>query len=176
MGVAISNRRDDDIDYPSVTTSNTRSRTRRARPVPYLRLVPDLPEPVADREETAERYVLLGEPEICPEQQPERGEPAPYRPIVAPIHLTRRGRIVVWLILLAAAVAVLALLAPASQASPPAAQPKAVTVHAGDTMWSIATTELPRVSPAVAMERIRLLNHLPSDEVYAGEQILVPAA
>jgi LysM repeat protein len=94
----------------------------------------------------------------------------------APVRLTRRGRLVIWLILVGIAIAIAALFAPASQASAPVGQPGAVTVHAGDTMWSIATRALPGDSPTVAMARVRMLNHLETNEVYVGEQILLPPA
>ncbi len=167
MGVAISNRHDDDVEWPSTTWSNTRSLTRRSGPVPYLRLVPDLPESPDEAAEDWHPLAMVPGIEAAPEFA---------RSGHAPIHLTRRGRIVIWLILLSATVTVLALLAPASQASSPSAPPRAVTVHAGDTMWSIATTALPRVAPGTAIERIRLLNHLSTNEVYTGEQILVPTS
>ena len=93
-----------------------------------------------------------------------------------PIQLTRRGRFVLWALLVGLAVGVVLLLAPASQGAPPAGPLRPVTVHSGDTMWSIATAALPGDAPGVAIERIRILNHLSDNEVYVGEQLLIPAA
>jgi predicted Zn-dependent protease len=93
-----------------------------------------------------------------------------------PIRLTRRGRAVLWLLLLGAAITALAFLAPASQAASPSGPPRSVTVHSGDTMWSIATTMLPKDSPNAAMNRIRVLNHLQDNEVFVGERLLIPAS
>jgi hypothetical protein len=154
MSVAISSRRGEAGHGLAVRTP------RRVEGVPYLRLVVDQAAvPVQRRSEEAAHDV-------------PRAAPAEPRPI----RLTRRGRAVLWLLLLVSAVAAMALLAPASQAASPSGPLRTVTVHSGDTMWSIATRMLPDASPNVAVDRIRVLNHLHDNEVYVGEQLLIPAA
>jgi len=157
--------------------------------VPYLRLVPaPAGEPLIDEQPIdvrpdpvahipAQRGSVQREPSQREPGQREPGQRGPVRPArdSHPVRLTRRGRAVLWLLLLGVAITVAALLAPASQAAGPVARPRAVTVHAGDTMWSIATKALPHQAPAAAVERIRVLNHLPDDQVFVGEQILVPS-
>jgi hypothetical protein len=106
----------------------------------------------------------------------DEGRAQPARAGHSSIRLTRRGRAVLWLLVAGLAIAALVLLAPASRAASPSGPPRTATVHQGDTMWSIATAMLPHDSPNVAIERIRVLNHLSDDEVYVGEQLLIPAA
>jgi Tfp pilus assembly protein FimV len=79
-------------------------------------------------------------------------------------------------LILALVAAVSVLLAPPTQAAPPAARPRAIVVHPGDTLWSIATAALPDESPVDAMVAIERLNHMPDATVYVGQQILLPPA
>jgi LysM repeat protein len=88
--------------------------------------------------------------------------------------LTRRGRIVVGLLLLGLAVGAMILLAPASQAATPPGPMRTVVVHHGDTMWSIASSALPDEDPSTAVREVRALNHLADNTVYVGEQLLLP--
>ena len=155
MGLAISPRRE-----MAPQRGPIGPRRRAATAVPYLRLVG--PDEVAVRIPTQRRADAFG------------GSGRLDRPRPAPIRLTRRGRIVIWLVLAGLAVVVVALFAPASHAAAPSGPARAVTVHPGNTMWSIATTGLPGLSPAVAVERVRAFNHLATNEVYVGEQILLP--
>jgi len=152
MGLAISPRRE---MAPQRGPMGTRRRAATA--VPYLRLVG--PDEVAVR---------------IPTQRHANASDGLDRSRPAPIRLTRRGRIVIWLVLATIAVVVVALLASASQAAAPVGSARAVTVHPGDTMWSIATRGLPGVAPPVAAEQVRAFNHLATNEVYASEQILLP--
>lgn len=154
MGLAISPRHEMAPQH-----GHRRPRGRPSTPVPYLRLVGP-----------SERTVTI------PSQR-RPADPDNFHTIKnpAPIRLTRRGRIVIWLVLAGLALVALALLAPASQAAAPSGPARAVTVRPGDTMWSIATNALPGVAPAVAVERVRAFNHLPDNKVYVGEQILLPA-
>lgn len=92
------------------------------------------------------------------------------------VRLTRRGRIVIGVLLLGVVVAVMALLAPASQAAAPSGPTRTVVVHRGDTLWSIATRALPGVSPDVSVERVRRLNHMGDYTVYVGQQLILPPA
>jgi LysM repeat protein len=146
----------------------TAARPSRPSAVPYLRLVNSSDV----------------RPVIPAQRRPADAPPADAGPASVgrshdshrSVRLTRRGRAVLWLLLVGCAIVAMVLLAPASQAASPSGPPRAVTVHSGDTMWSIATAMLPQEAPGVAAERIRAFNHLADDEVYVGEQLLIPAA
>ncbi|HEV7192030.1 MAG TPA: LysM peptidoglycan-binding domain-containing protein [Jatrophihabitantaceae bacterium] len=90
--------------------------------------------------------------------------------IAAPLRLTRRGVRV-----LAAAVAVLAgLLVVLAWASAPAAHPAtpapaAVSVRAGDTLWSIAARVAPDRDPRLEVAQLQRINHLTGADLLAGD-------
>jgi LysM repeat protein len=96
------------------------------------------------------------------------------RPAHAPVRLTRRGRVVVGVVLLALAAAMVVVLTSNVQAAPPSSPPRAVVVHPGDTLWSIAARVHPRGSLTDTMLAIERLNHMPDGTVYVGQQLLVP--
>jgi hypothetical protein len=50
----------------------------------------------------------------------------------------------------------------------------AVTVEAGDTLWSLARTHAPGRDPRAVVHDVVRLNSLPSSTVVAGERLLVP--
>ncbi len=94
------------------------------------------------------------------------------------LRLTTRGRVVV------VAVAALLLLAAfslgrvGSQAATRAGRAPAVTattVHAGETLWSVAARIAPRNDPREVVSRLRQLNHLTGSDLLAGQQLLLPA-
>ncbi|MDQ6657727.1 MAG: LysM peptidoglycan-binding domain-containing protein [Actinomycetota bacterium] len=59
---------------------------------------------------------------------------------------------------------------------PPAAANHSVTVHVGDTLWSIARSAAPGQDARLVVERIRDLNGLTQlDRLPAGMMLLVPA-
>lgn len=112
---------------------------------------------------------------------PQRsGRTAPAMPRAStsprPVRLTRRGRVVLGLLLLGFAIGLAVLLSPPTQAATPVGPPRAVVVHSGDTLWSIATAALPYEDPASAINRVRVFNHLPDNRVYVGQQLLLPAS
>lgn len=101
----------------------------------------------------------------------------------APLRLTRRGRLVlvvlpVFAAVLAVLVAWSALMAPA-KADGEAVGPGAVetvTVQPGQSLWSIAEGRVPDQDPRVTISQIRQLNDLESTRVLPGEQLVVPLA
>ena len=112
-------------------------------------------------------------------------------PARAGVHLTVRGRRVLFagavLVATAAAFLVMALFhtAPVSAftghaggvAAENAAPVHSVVVHQGDTLWAIAGREMPGVDPVEAVGRIRAVNALtPTDALVAGSVIAIPAA
>lgn len=107
--------------------------------------------------------------------------PLPAQPARAasPVRLTRRGRVLLLVLLVAALSATFVLGRSAAQGStmgvqpPPAAQ---LTVQPGDTLWSIARGLAPGRDPRPVVDQIRRLNRLDRDTLRAGELLLLPQA
>ena len=108
---------------------------------------------------------------------------APHRNTV---RLTRRGRIVVAVMLAAASLSLvvlawLAIAARAAQAADGGQPPGAVyqnltsiVVHPGQTLWSIASQAEPSADPRVVMQQIIDLNALSGTSVEPGQRLWVP--
>jgi hypothetical protein len=108
---------------------------------------------------------------------------APYRNTV---RLTRRGRIVVAVMLTAASLSLvvlawLAIAARAAQAADGGQSPGAIyqnltsiVVHPGQTLWSIASQAEPSADPRVVMHQIIDLNALSGTSVEPGQRLWVP--
>ncbi|HXZ71658.1 MAG TPA: LysM peptidoglycan-binding domain-containing protein [Streptosporangiaceae bacterium] len=102
------------------------------------------------------------------------------------VRLTRRGRIVVAVMLTAVSLSlvVLAWLAVAARVaqaadggSPPGAVYQnltSVVVHPGQTLWSIASQAEPTADPRVVMQQIIDLNALRGTSVEPGQRLWVP--
>jgi hypothetical protein len=100
------------------------------------------------------------------------GEAVPA-PEPRPLRLTRAGRLAVTLTVVAAAVALaVALFAGGASAS---AVDHTTTVRSGQTLSEIAATELPELPVADAVARIQVANNLASDQVHAGQSLVIPA-
>ena len=99
--------------------------------------------------------------------------------VSSPVRLTRRGRVLVVVLLLAVALGALVLVtAPATATGDPgvAAVADRVTVRPGETLWSIAERVRPGADPRATIARIRDMNGLQSSVAQAGQVLLVPAA
>jgi predicted Zn-dependent protease len=96
------------------------------------------------------------------------------------MRLTRRGRVLVLALLVAVLFAAFSLGRSASQAASPAAQPApaphAVTVQAGESLWSMARRIAPDNDPREVVAQIRALNDLTTSHLTPGQQLLLPAA
>jgi len=93
----------------------------------------------------------------------------------APVRLTRRGVVVLTLAVLvlgAALVWLAKLSAPASPAH--VAPPNAVTVRAGDTLWSIASRVAPDRDPLAEIAALQRRNHLEGVGLVPGQVLRVP--
>ena len=55
-----------------------------------------------------------------------------------------------------------------------ASQPRQITVHSGDTLWSIAQSADPGGDIRSDIDRIITLNRLQSASVYPGEKLVLP--
>lgn len=99
---------------------------------------------------------------------------------LGPVHLaalaTRRGRLVVTLMAIFAAVALALMLATSVGAAEPEVEvDHATTVLTGQTLSEVAATQLPTLPIADAVARIQLVNALSTSEVQAGQVLLIPA-
>ena len=99
-------------------------------------------------------------------------------PAAAPgrLRLTRAGRLAITLTV-AAVLLALATVALASRggAAPAPVADHAVTVTSGETLSEIAVRELPGLSVANAVAELQLANNLASQQVHAGQVLVVPA-
>ena len=102
---------------------------------------------------------------------------ATTRPVPGGLRLTRRGRLVVFLTFLTAALAVLfVVLSGAATGSGERGRPvpvRMVQVEAGDTLWSIATRAAPGEDPRDLIDEIEELNSL-DGTLRVGTEIAVP--
>jgi hypothetical protein len=122
------------------------------------------------RQRTAPSHLAL-----VPELAPARRTGAS----VEGVQLTRRGRIVILLALLAVgavlALAVSGLVGGAAAGTAPAStQTRTVVVQPGQTLWSIAQDIAPGADRRNTIARIVELNALPSTDVAAGTRLAVP--
>jgi len=100
--------------------------------------------------------------------------PAPTR-ATGPARLTRRGRVVVVLMVLALLVlAGFTLGRVSSQAAGPAKPLPTVTVQAGETLWQIAARVAPHADRRALVMQLEALNHLRDGRVVAGEALQLP--
>ena len=118
-------------------------------------------------------------------RQAARARDARLAPPRSTIRLTRRGRVVVAMLLAAvslllAALAWMAIAARAQAADsgpPPGAVYQnltSVVVHPGQTLWSIASQAEPSADPRVVMQQIIDLNALQGSSVEPGQRLWVP--
>jgi hypothetical protein len=103
------------------------------------------------------------------------------------VRLTRRGRLVIWVLAALAAAALLTpvwlLAAAGAQAAnhglPPAAVHaglRQIEVRPGQTLWSIAMAAEPTADPRVVAQEIMQVNALSSQILVPGESLWVPAS
>jgi Tfp pilus assembly protein FimV len=163
---------------PTATATTSTATTGTATTVSAMDPTPAVPAQRGARAQLAARAaVIASRASTCAPilaAEPSASHLRHPRYVRNSVRLTRRGRIVVGLVLLGFAVTLAALLAPPSQAATPAGPPRAIVVRSGDTLWSIATAALPREDPGAAVDRVRVFNHLPDNRVYVGEQLLLP--
>jgi LysM repeat protein len=89
------------------------------------------------------------------------------------VRLTRAGRLAITLTVLAAAVALAVTLFTGGASA--MTIDHSTTVQPGQTLSEVAATQLPGVPVADAVAQIQLANDLPSDQVHAGQTLLIPA-
>ena len=107
---------------------------------------------------------------------PPRPRQAPARAL-GPVRLTRRGRLVVLLLLLAVLVVGLSVGVSSQAAGPsrPHVVPT-VTVQPGETLWQVAVRVAPGADPRLVVDQLQRINHLSGATVQAGQQLVVPSS
>jgi len=103
--------------------------------------------------------------------------PSRRRPVPAPVHLTRRGRLVVLAGFLVLAFTVLSLVTGGSAATRAPGAPvvtRTIVVAEGDTLWGIASTLAPPGRVREVIHQIEELNALPTAGLVEGQEIAVP--
>ncbi len=107
----------------------------------------------------------------------------PLAPTASPpaspaVRVTRRGRLLVTLVLLLMAVAAAVVLTGGASALAGTDQPtvahERVTVLPGQTLWQIAERSAPGADPRETVQRILDLNGLQTAQVEAGTALLLP--
>ncbi|MEI6360906.1 MAG: LysM peptidoglycan-binding domain-containing protein [Actinomycetes bacterium] len=97
----------------------------------------------------------------------------------AGVRLTSRGRALLMLgsalFLLLAIIASGRFTADAGSAAPARAATSVVVVQSGENLWQIARRLAPGADPREIVTQLRVLNHLGSTPVEAGQSIVVPA-
>lgn len=115
-------------------------------------------------------------------QRAALAEPGPARQDRSAVHLTRRGRLLVVLALVALMLASFAFGRSASQAAgqadraaapPPLAQ---LTVQEGDSLWSVARQVAPGRDVREVVDQLRDLNDLDGPVLLVGQQLLLPTS
>lgn len=107
--------------------------------------------------------------------------PGPTARMAPQVHLTRRGRALLLLALVAVLFAAFSLGRSHSQASPTAVQtPRSaveqITVQPGESLWAVARRIAPENDPREVVAQIRRLNDLTGSDLQAGQQLLLPRA
>lgn len=97
-------------------------------------------------------------------------DPAPIRPTV---RLTVRGRRAV--LVLVAALALLGAMTVTALASGSSGQ-ESVTVRSGQTLSDIAREQLPQLPVGTAVAHLQMANQLNSNDVSAGQRLVVPSS
>lgn len=97
-----------------------------------------------------------------------------------PARLTRRGRLTVVALLIAAVSGLGSLVGHAATASAGAhVAARHVTVRSGETLWQLALRVAPDADPRVVVAQLEAVNHMTTDDVAAGQRLIVsglPAA
>lgn len=102
-----------------------------------------------------------------------------------PWRLTRRGRLAAVLLAVLAALVVLSVVQVAGASKSTSAnkvvlmaaqqQSDSVVVRSGDTLWSIATREMPNQDPREAVVALRKANGITGGEISAGQRLTLPS-
>ena len=95
-------------------------------------------------------------------------------PVRVALRINRRGRLLITLMVLAAATALGLTVATSVMASSPQID-HATTVFAGQTLSGVAAAQLPGLPINEGVARIQLANGLSTSQVHAGQSLLIPS-
>lgn len=118
-------------------------------------------------------------PSFRPAAAARRSEPVRAAQPTAGPHLTRRGRAALLLVLVGLLLGAFSLGRVGSQASTDrSVRPsyQQTTVHAGESLWSVARRVAPSSDPRAVVVQLRRLNHLEGAGVRVGQQLVLPRA
>jgi Tfp pilus assembly protein FimV len=100
--------------------------------------------------------------------------PPTPRSVAPPLRLTRRGVVVLSVVVALCAAGLVWLAWLSAPAAPSrAAGPSVVTVQSGDTLWSIATRVAPDRDPQAEIARLQRVNHLSGVDLVPGQVLRV---
>jgi len=140
---------------------------------------PQQTAPASRRDTPDVRHAVLTPRRDTPAARSGRPRDTP----VAPLRLTRRGRVVVALAAALLVTMVSLLLAGVAQATNDGPSPRAarenlvqVIVRPGQSLWSVAESADPDQDTRAVIQQIIDLNSLNGDTVFAGQQLWVPRA
>jgi hypothetical protein len=96
------------------------------------------------------------------------------RAFVPETRISRRGRLLITLVVSAAALTLAVGFAASVNAGAPQID-HATTVFAGQTLSEVAAAQLPGLSINEAVARIQLANEMNTSQVHAGQSLLIPS-
>ena len=109
-----------------------------------------------------------------------RRRSTPGATTASPARLTRRGRVVVVLVLAALTLLAFSLgratTSNATRGGAPSTPRPTTVVQPGDTLWSISRRIAPGTDPRVTVERLSSLNDLGGRPIQAGQRLTLPYA
>jgi Tfp pilus assembly protein FimV len=95
----------------------------------------------------------------------------------APVRLTRRGRVLLLLLLVGAVLVAFSLGRTSADAGSTPPRPTRVTVvQPGETLWAIAARVAPDTDPRRVVAHLSELNNLGSSPIVAGQRLVLPPA
>jgi hypothetical protein len=173
VGVLSGLREDDPVDTPGPQPTAPTSR-RDTPDVRHAVLTPSRDTPGGRRDTPAARS---GRQRDTPAARSGRQRDTS----VAPLRLTRRGRVVIAIAAALLVAMVSLLLAGVAQATNHGPSPRAarqnlvqVIVRPGQSLWSVAESADPDQDTRAVIQQIVDLNSLNGDTVFAGQQLWVP--
>lgn len=161
-------------------------RPTKLRPSPAVRAKPSPPRLYVAPDTTALQAIVppvrRPEPIVVVVCAPMSGRARPVvdvpvrRPESVPVRLTRRGAVLISLLIALGTMGIIVLAAVNAGPAAPSLRdaPASVVVERGDTLWQIATEVAPADDPAMIVERIRAANDLGTAPLQPGQTLILP--
>ncbi len=137
--------------------------------------VPAKVPPVSPRARRLE-HPAPGQVRVRPRVRRARARSAAYRVHGVPRHLrlTRRGRLLLLALVAVAVYSAFGLGRASAGATRAPARTSTVVVHAGDSLWSIASREFPNSDPRDVVGELKSINHLSASDLAVGQKLRLP--